>query len=298
MSREVLQNPDSMVRHAALHHGYEMERAIPADPYLTLPFNRQELSGWVGHVNNPRFNRRRLYNISEGTIYSPQEQRIHGKVFHAAVDYDVPYGSPVVAPTAGYVVSSYESFWLTKAGRKVTWKGMPIAMGLGYVVQLYDPNTNRFLQFGHLSTVDASIPFSIPEKDEDGDWHPTNLAIPIGQIMSEGNQYNRFVQRGQPIGLVGWSGLRWGYDEYRDGDERPTPFDHHTHSSYDEPHLHVEEFFRNQTDGSKTPRRDIYDIYLRGDDYPTPTRKRLMGPEPLFYLGHDELPKFADDRID
>jgi murein DD-endopeptidase MepM/ murein hydrolase activator NlpD len=147
MAREILQNQDSQAKHDALHHGYELEVPISAEPYLTLPFSQQELTSWIRHIHDPRFNRRRLYNISEGTIYSRDEQAIHGKVVHAAVDYDVPYGTSVVAPTSGYVVSSYESFWLTKGDKKVSWKGKPIAMGLGYVVQLYDPKSNRFLQF-------------------------------------------------------------------------------------------------------------------------------------------------------
>ncbi|RJR15564.1 hypothetical protein C4579_01975 [Candidatus Microgenomates bacterium] len=287
----------SKFRHNALHH-LGTDGIIPADPYLVLPFRREELLVTIKTARDSHFNSRRIYEITEGTIYSRAEKAVHGKAIHAAIDYHVPYGTPVAAPVSGYAIASYQSAWLRNADGTVrNYQGKHLAFGLGYFVQIYAPEVNRYVQLGHLSSLEDSIPFSMPTEDVDGDWSPTNYAVPVTELVSGMHEFVVCVKRGHILGRVGFSGLRWGYDDYAQGADRPVEIDPNVYLSYDEPHVHFEEFDRYSDTGAKTPRRDPYDIYMSHSHYPTPTRVRAVGMEPLFYLDGSELPKFADDSI-
>jgi len=249
-------------------------------PYLTLPFRKADTN--------------KTYDITEGWMYSEGEKAIHGFAEHNGVDFALPYGTPVVAPADGYAMSSYHTFWiLNDDGTKRTYQGKPIRFGLGYFVQMYIPSVNRYIQMAHLSDVDAAIPFSLPIASGD-DWVPTNHTLSVNDLKNS-TQYVQ-VKKGQVIGRVGFSGLAWDYEEYSSGSARPVAIDPNVKKSWDEPHIHFEDFWRDQTTGQKVANRDPYGIYGTTLDYPTPDRRGTIMISPLWLRGeHTRLPKFADE---
>ncbi len=280
-------------RHAAIHHPVVNGQEVTPIPYLTLPFRKEDLI--EAAQTDSDFNRRRLYDITEGWMYSAAERAIHGYKVHAGVDYYTPYGTPVAAPCDGYAVSSYFSFPLTdEQGKPKIYQGKSIAFGLGYFVQVYNPELNRFVVMGHLSDIAGQVPYSKPVFSE-GTWTPVNHNLPIAAFHE--NPAVVPVKRGDIIGKVGFSGLRWGYEEYREGADRPIVLDPKIYKSYDEPHVHFDEYWRHQESGKKGWMRDPYDRYSTARNYPTPTRRRSIGPEPLLYLDENELPHYADSHI-
>lgn len=284
-------SPLSQYRHRVVHHPIVEGQEVQPTPYLTLPFARATLIESVKSYGDKSFNAKRLYDVTEGSFYSRAETKIHGYKIHGGIDYHAPYGTPLVAPCDGLAMASYHSFQLTDEQDKPRMlDGKEIYFGLGYFVQIYHPETNRFVVLGHMSDVDPAIPFSLPVFDE-GDWNPTNHTLRIEELGSHPAVVN--VQRGQEVGKLGFSGLRHGYADYREGEIRPVQIDPTKLKSYDEPHVHFEEYFRDQTNGRKRAQRDPYDIYLTARNYPTPTRHRPMGPEPLFHIDENGLPIFA-----
>lgn len=260
------------------HHYPTVEGQIVIPiPYLTLPFRASDVHG--------------DYDVTEGWKYSQAETDIHGFVEHNGVDFALPYGTPVVAPADGYALSSYHTFWiLDDNGNKRTYQGKPIRFGLGYFVQMYIPSTNRYIQMAHLSDVDPAIPFSQPVQNGE-DWVPQNHTLSVPDLKNSPMVVQ--VRKGQVIGKVGFSGLAWGYDEYSSGAARPVAIDPNVQKSWDEPHIHFEDFWRDQTTGVKMANRDPYGIYGSFQDYPTPDRRGVQMLSPLFYLGHNGLPRFA-----
>lgn len=192
-------------------------------------------------------------------------------------------------------MSTYMSNWVEDEATKKPklYQGKPIRMGFGYFVRMYIPSTNRYVDIAHLSDIDSRIPFSPPEKTEDG-WDPTNYDMKTEEWKDSPNTI--FVKRGQTIGKVGYSGLGWGTEEeWKEGATRPVVTDPGIFKSWDKPHIHFEEFSIDQKKGTKGWQRDPYDIYDTYEYYPTPERKTSMGKEPIFFLNKDSLPKYADD---
>jgi murein DD-endopeptidase MepM/ murein hydrolase activator NlpD len=265
--------------HEGLHHPVVNGKKVDPTPYLSLPFSKQN--------NN--------YNIYQGFIYGADELKIHGgNPVHGGVDYELPYGTEVLAPADGYVLSSYLSHWVkdpeTKQPRQ--YQGKPIAYGYGYFVRMYVPSVDRYLDIGHMSEVDVSIPFYPPEKSEDG-WDPTSYNLKQDEWVKA--EKTIFVKKGTVIGKVGYSGLGWGAMEWQEGATRPIVTDPNTFKSWDKPHIHLEEFSLNEEKGTKEGLRDPYDIYDTSDFYPTPNRSKPFGQEPLFLMGANNLPKYADE---
>lgn len=268
--------------HESLHAPVVHGKKIEAIPYLTLPFHQSDVKNG--------------YNIYQGFIYSADELKIHkGNPVHGGVDFELPYGTSVVAPADGYAMSSYLSVWLKDEETKQNklYQGKPIRMGFGYFVRMYIPQTDRFLDLAHLSDVDSKIPFSPPEKKEDG-WYPTNYDMELSLWTSSDKAI--FIKRGTVIGKVGYSGLGWGEEEeWKDGAIRPVITDQNVFKSWDKAHIHFEEFSIDFKKKAKGWQRDPYGIYDTFDYYPTPKRHTNMGKNPLFILGKDNLPKYSDE---
>lgn len=267
------------------HHPFIEGRIIPAIPYLYLPFKKEDLKKITAAHNS------NLYDITEGWTYSQQESAIHGFHNHFGVDFAVPYGTPLVAPTNGFAISSYHTFGLkNNDGSIKTYENRSVGFGLGYFIQIYSPEVNRFVQLGHLSEIDKAIPFSLPIQQGDN-WLPTNHDLKINELTHHPKATK--VEKGQPLGKVGFSGLRWGYIEYYAGMEKPIVPDPEKFNSWDEPHMHYEECYRNQEDGRKFAQRDPYGIYSNYYDYPTPIREGKQPKEPLFFVDDHNSPQFA-----
>lgn len=267
--------------HEASHYPEIDGKKTPATPYLTLPFRKTDLPNG--------------YDITEGWIYSAKELKIHKASFvHGGIDFHAPYNTPVVAPTDGYAMSSYHTYRITDSrGQDKLYEDKTFNMGLGYFVRMYIPSVNRFIEIGHLSDIDTKIPFSMPEKTEEG-WQPTNHNMKPDEWIKSPSVV--FIKRGEPIGKVGYSGLSWGYNDYQEGASRPIPLDNTKFKSWDEPHIHFEEFARDPKTNDMGYHRDPYGIYNTYHEYPTPNRKKAMGTGPLFFLGNDTLPQYADER--
>jgi hypothetical protein len=161
---------------------------------------------------------------------------------------------------------------------------------LGYFIQIYNPTVDRYIQLGHLSEIASTIPFSPPQKDGN-DWRPTNHTISVSDLKNHPQVVK--VKRGDYLGRVGVSGLGWGYEEYDENKLQPQQLDEKDCPSFDEPHLHFEECFRDQETNKKGWQRDPYDLYLRARNYPTHMNNRTMGIEPLFIISEEGKPEFS-----
>lgn len=268
-------------RFTKYHHPIVEGKKVPTVPYLSLPFKKTDFTE----------SKNTSYDITEGWLYSQAEKSIHGFNHHVGIDFAVAYGTPLVAPTDGYAMSSYHTFWLKNNNNRIkTYQNKPLRFGLGNFIQIYIPEVNRFIQIGHLSDIDKNIPFSQPILHED-DWLPTNHTLTIQELINDPKVVK--IARGQLLGRVGFSGLGWGYTDYQAGCDRPLILDPEKYSSWDEPHVHYEECYRDQTDGKKFAQRDPYGIYSIFSDYPTPVRQGVLSQEPLFFMDDNHLPQFA-----
>lgn len=238
--------------------------------FLTLPFSKK------------------IYKITEGWHYSNDEKAIHGFSGHGAIDFALPRNTPVLAATDGWAIASYSWRLLKKEGRVLLYNGKPVGFGLGYFVQIYNPQAKLYTAYGHLREISPVIKFHAPRKLGNCLW-------PVGHKIDSENlsQYKLAtrVKRGQVIGYVGDSGLTWGYEDY------PVRPDYEKFPSWDEVHLHFEVFIRV---GSKKIKKyfDPYGIKGRVGDYPDSFKKiKELGGKGtvLWVLGENNLPCFAKE---
>lgn len=275
------------------HHPKYPGEITPLEPqaFLNLPFTKQSLTR--GQVR-PGVYEPIEYDISAGWFYSKEIREVFKRTFgHSGIDYVLPYGHEVVAPFDGYAMSSYDSYpFEDSVGRIRTYKGINLHIGVGYFVQLYNPEQNRFVQLGHLSNTMEKIPFSMPVR-RGSRWTATSHTLTPEEIMAPGNTRVVFVKRGEPVGFVGYSGLTHEED-YIVGYERPYVIDPKHMPTWSFPHIHMDEFYRNYKTGQKDWRRDPYDIYMKKEYYPTHSNTMPMGREPLFKTDQNDRPHFAD----
>lgn len=264
------------------------ESSITATPYLTLPFRQEDLNHSQIRPSQLGISQKINYEVSEGWWYL---RKLPFK--HTAIDWVLPYGFQVAAPCSGFAMSSYYAYpFASNRQKKVNSKGEKSHFGMGYFVQIYEPNQNRFVQMGHFSDIAETIPFSPPIK-KDGKWIPTNHTQTPEEIMSPNNPNVVFVRTGDTIGFVGFSGLTYGED-YKQGYDRPMPINPRQVDTIYTPHIHFDEWMRNFDTGRKEWRRDPYDIYKRACSYPSHTNNLNIGQEPLFLTDQSGRPLFAD----
>ncbi len=216
-------------------------KKIDPTPYLQLPLKQKSI------------------RITEGWFYSAKETKIHGFKIHTGIDFKVKRGKPVYASAEGWAMSSYHSFKVkNKDGSLRKYKNKPLNNGMGFFVQIYHPQNKRYTQYGHLSKINKKIPFASPRKIK-GNYHPYSYRIDPKEM--EKSKYYTWVNKGELIGYVGDSGLTWGYKDYP---KRP---DIKKFPSWDEVHLHFQEFTRDKN-GNKTEPRDPFNIYSTYEKYP------------------------------
>lgn len=237
--------------------------------------------------------------ITEGWLYSFDEFKVHDLEIHAGVDFAAPYGTPLYSPVDGFAMSSYSTLPALDKDRKViTFEGKEVKYGLGLYIRIYVPQTNRFIDLAHFSEIDEAIPFSDPEYDEETKrWNSNNEKVLISEIPSHPQWVK--ISRGQFLGKVGTSGLGWGYDDFEETPQRKITFDPKVKVSWDEPHLHLEEFYLVQIPkekeevGQQIASRDIYGIYSFANDYPGAGDKPNIELKPLIVTDDNGLPLFA-----
>lgn len=257
--------------------------------YLTLPFKSTDI---------PSVNGIPMWDITEGWIYSPKEQELYNRLVHGGIDFALPYGTPIVAPCDGWVMSSYHLTIVRNPDRSIKYhEGKPVGYGLGYFLQFYlEDNdqilqsdrilkSNRILQLGHLSNIHPDIPFSPPKLVNENEWNPRNHNLLRHELVNLINDKSviKKVSEGELVGWLGHSGMTWGYDEYQEGEARPIEIDPVSCPSHDENHVHMEDSERD-IDRNKGGQRDLVDAYGTAEDCPTPTRRGNMGPKPLFKI--------------
>jgi murein DD-endopeptidase MepM/ murein hydrolase activator NlpD len=216
-------------------------------PYLKLPLMRCQ-----------------GFKINEGWFYSEKEKQIHGRVIHGGVDFQAKRGEPVYATAGGWAISSYYNRPIkNKDGSIRRYKEKPITMGMGYFVQIYHPENGRYTQYGHLEKIAEKIPFGTPRKRKEI-YYPYGYKVKPESMKN--SHYFVWINQGELIGYVGDSGLTWGYKDYP---KRPSP---KRYPSWDEIHLHFEEFTRDKN-GRKIQQRDPFNLYNTFKYYPKITKQ-------------------------
>lgn len=238
---------------------------------------------------SPPFAAKTKFQITEGWIYSKQENKIHGFEIHRGLDFACRRGTPVLAPADGFAFSSFSLSYAGKKDGTIVWlrsearlyKGKFVGFGLGNFIQIYHPRQRLYTSFGHLENVAESLPYFEPTAEGDG-WKPKIIFYP--EIIKSGKK----VKRGEIIGYVGDSGISWGYKE-RPG-FRPDP---KKYPSWDETHTHFEIFSRDES-GKKEFRYDPFGIYGGLDEY-----KKLPSKNGWLWLLEDKdgRPRFAKINV-
>ena len=214
------------------------------------------------------------FEISEGWFYSREEREIHGKSIHSAIDYAVPYGTPVYAAADGFVIASSNISQL-----EGTFKGKKVGYSYGNFVRVWHPEAQLFTQYGHLSKISPDIPFDEP-KNIGKAWIPTSL---FDRDTDSFEKDGFFVRQGYLIGYAGDSGLSWGYDEKPLEERNRDMF-----PSWDEPHVHFE-VFSKEPRGNTRKFIDPYGIYGQASEYLFPINTK----KGLWLLSDNGKPRFA-----
>lgn len=248
---------------------------IEVEPFLTLPFEKKN------------------YQITEGWNYSEKEKEITGFTGHGGIDFELAFGSTILAAADGWAISSYMNFPIKdEKGQVKLYQGKPLGFGYGYFVQIFHPKEVTgteiplYTTYGHLLTI-TGVPFHKPRKTGDSWWPVGNKVSPDLYPLYH---HARYIKSGQVIGYSGFSGLTWGYDDY------PNIPDPKFYPSWDKPHLHFEVATRV---GYKKKKRffDPYGIKSQAQDYPDSSKKgqEIGSKSPNLWILDDELmPKHAN----
>lgn len=218
------------------------------------------------------FDRTNPIIITEGWLYSTEEKSIHGHEKHEGIDFALPIGTPIKASFSGYATSTYGFSWVTeedpdtKEEKIRLFDNDKISMDIGLFVQIYNPETNLFTQYGHLSKIQNNIPFTeplfIPETEtylpQGNRIEPSNYPISKNAI---------YVKSGAVIGYSGISGITKGFIDYPEclNTVRTDPI-------WDEPHLHFQ-LFKRSLNQKHAKLIDVYGLYSTVDSYITPIKE-------------------------
>ena len=273
---------------------------INAKQFMTIPFSRSRLE--INKVD---------YLITEWWRYSTGETSIHGFISHNSIDYAVPYGTPVYAPTDGWIHASYYNTTLWAIGKRKMYQGKTINYGLWYRVQLIHPDPNdpfnpskvTFIQMAHLSRFAPRVaktvewlPYIYDEIEDALKINNYSLTSQDLTFILKGRNLRRaiHVEQWDLIWYVGNSWLEQG--EEVDIWYLPQTYLKDPNNSRDEPHVHVQLYSRS-LDGSKKPwsTKNIYNLWteLVWSQYPTHNNWLILTTWHLFKSMNGKLPDYA-----
>lgn len=196
--------------------------------------------------------------VSQGWDYSDDERNIHPNIpRHYAVDFPLPWGTPVYAPADGVAVASYHIHDETDS------QGRTIGFGLGLFIQIWHEQAGLYTMYAHLSGLnDKLIPYLAPSL-EGSNWQPRRA---IYVSVEAFKRSARPVTRGELIGFVGYTGLRLGYDEMP---ANPPGVNPRVDKTWDPigAHLHWEVYSRTPDGSRKGQRFDPFGVYGERGQY-------------------------------
>lgn len=257
----------------------EKEARLTVEPFLYLPIGRADLPEvWVG----------------QGWTANPDEAQIDFIQAHEAIDICGKYGTVVRAPMDGWYICSVQQSWRRVKNQIVMYEGKPIAYGGGISVEGINENEDR-TQSLHLAKA-VDVPFFKPDQDPNrkDEYTPNVLRRELEFYKKNG----RFIRAGEPIGLMGYSGLEYGtLGKYRGEDKAPevvegefTTWDPLSRIKPGKTaHVHWA-IFRRQ--GLEKYYRDPTGLYLPAKYYALDGSKPL-GKDPLVYIDSKGAPLAA-----
>ena len=265
-------------------------------PFLYLPFSYKHY---------------RTFDITEAWWYSwstgylatigSGEMAIHGLALHKAIDYALPYGTPVLAPMDGYLIASYHNAFLKSKGYVKQYQNVSLHYGLGWFVQIWNPSRDIFVTLGHLSSIDETLPVSPPYptrgKTSITRRDPTGVTYDSGSLQTMINDpitypWVVYVKRWQRIGTVGRSWVEWDNAMIQEISIPRAPLVEQQ-VSRDEPHIHLEVF--TVQDGKKAL-LDPYGMYRDARGYPDSKVNRKSLENTLFVKSKTGRIRFADEK--
>lgn len=205
-------------------------------------------------------------------MYSTIEKEFHGHEIHGGVDFELPFGTPLLAATDGWAIASYGFSWVyekqdDKTEQLRLVRGDKVSGSIGLFVQLYNPELNIYVQYGHLSTVGNDIPYKepqfIPEREE---YIPQGYRV-MPEVYTQPG-YAKWVKAGDIVGYVGVSGIALGKADSPDQVENKREI-------WDDTHAHIQVFVRAE-DQQSAQSIDTYGIYGTADMYPDDTRPEIQ----------------------
>lgn len=221
---------------------------------------------------------------------------------HSAIDYSLPYGADVLAPTEWYIIASYHNAFLKEKWYFRLYQWVKMHYWLWWYVQIWNPKNNVFVVLWHLSSIDSLIPVSAPiptpgkngaVNRRDPTWVTSNTDI-IQQMIDDTKVHPIlwYVKRWQRIGTVWVSGLEWD-DNMITSAPVPREPEYPQTLSWDEPHIHFEVF--TVVDWKKQL-IDPYNMYRDFIWYPDSNTIRTRLGKTLFQQTEKWRIRFADEK--
>ncbi len=286
---------------------------------LTLSVSFILLIWWKGYASDIEsflylpfsYKNYRAFQVTEAWRYSGStwylnvigtwEYFIHWVKQHSAIDYALPYWTPVLAPMDGYLIASYHNAFLKEKWYFRLNQWVQLHYGLWWHVQIWNPTNNVFVVLWHLSSIDESIPVSPPYPTlwkkwvsrRDPTWITYNVDT-LQRMVYDTIIYPSFVyvKRWQRIGTVWVSWIEWD-NEMKTSLPTPRQPDYPQSVSWDEPHIHLEVF---TVIDWKKQLLDPYNIYNDFRWYPDGNTVRTRLGKVLFKQTSKGRIQFADEK--
>lgn len=251
-------------------------KEIPTTPYLYLPFKASEL---------PQIDGKPFWEVSQGWEAEDGDKRIAKVQGHTAVDIRVPFGTRLYSLCDAWAICSLQEVWRVVAGQQIYHDNKKVAYGGGLFVELVREDGRR-VQILHLSEIAENIPFARAIGGKETGWAPTLHNLPLSELKDK--KAVIFVDKGQYLGKVGYSGLGLGAFINYNGESKSPILRPEDIQTYDPAgaHAHIEEFERNpQSPYGKMNQRDIFGIGKGGkrQDYPSPANPKPISPRSLVF---------------